>query len=306
MNLNLETSRRADTVKTPTLTRKELIDDLGTRLGSRSEATWIVQDVLGSRTSSIPNDAIVSLNELAERRIAGEPLQYLLGHWSFREIDLIVDSRVLIPRPETEQVVEVALAELARTTATRQKDRPLVVDIGTGSGSIALSISAEAGLAIPGMRVLGTDVDAEALELARENLERVSLDRPHCREQVEFFVGDLFGALGEHLKGQIDLVVSNPPYVDASEWPDLDPEVRREPLRALLALPGSDGTLGFGLVEHVVESAPAWLSDAGVLVVEIAPHQSAAALLTASNAGFRDLFVVSDLAGRERALVARK
>ncbi|MHB8319795.1 MAG: peptide chain release factor N(5)-glutamine methyltransferase [Acidimicrobiales bacterium] len=293
-------------MKTPTLTRKELIDDLGTRLGSRSEATWIIEDVLGSRTSSIPNDAFVRLNELVERRIAGEPLQYLLGHWSFREIDLIVDGRVLIPRPETEQVVEVALAELARTTATRQKDRALVVDIGTGSGSIALSISAEAGLAIPGMRVVGTDVDADALELARENLERVSLDRPHCREQVEFFVGDLFGALGEHLKGQIDLVVSNPPYVDASEWPDLDPEVRREPLRALLALPGSDGTLGFGLVEHVVESAPAWLSDAGVLVVEIAPHQSAAALLTASNAGFRDLFVVPDLAGRERALVARK
>ena len=180
---------------------------------------------------------------LLERRRAGEPLQYVLGKWAFRTLELTVDPRALIPRPETEQVVEVALAVLRRR-------RPVVVDLGTGTGAIALSIAVER----PDAQVWATDVDPGALALARTNRERVRA-RP-----VSYRQGSWFDALPDRLRGRVDLVVSNPPYVSEAEWAELDLEVRCEPYGALVAGPGSDGTPGLGAVEAVLRGSVEWLA----------------------------------------------
>ncbi|MGH9092638.1 MAG: N5-glutamine methyltransferase family protein, partial [Acidimicrobiales bacterium] len=170
---------------------------LADRLGSASEARWL------SRFA--PPDR---LDELVARRLAGEPLQYVLGSWVFRTLELTVDRRALIPRPETEQVVEAALARLG------DRPHPVVVDLGTGSGAVALSMAAER----PGAEVWATDADAAALELAAANRERTGVAATLCR-------GDWYGALPARLRGRVDLVVSNPPYVSEAEWPALDAEV---------------------------------------------------------------------------------
>ncbi len=248
------------------------------RLGSPAEARWL------SRYAP-PGE----IEALVERRLAGEPLQYLLGEWAFRTLTLTVDRRALIPRPETEQVVEEAL-DLLRWVRC-----PVVVDLGTGSGAIALSVAAE----VEEAQVWATDVDAGALALAAENRARTALP-------VALRRGRWFAALPAELRGRVDLVISNPPYVSAEEWPALDPEVRREPKVALVAGPGTDGTPGLAAIEEVLLGAPAWLGPAGAVVVEVAPQQAGSAAAMARRAGFADVRVARDLAGRERTVVARR
>jgi release factor glutamine methyltransferase len=228
------------------------------------------------------------LPALLERRQAGEPLQYVLGEWAFRTLELTVDARALIPRPETEQVVEVALTALRRR-------RPVVVDLGTGTGAIALSIAVER----PDAQVWATDVDPGALALARTNRERVGAT-------VSYRQGSWFDALPDRLRGRVDLVVSNPPYVSEAEWGELDLEVRCEPYGALVAGPGSDGTPGLGAVEAVLRGSVEWLRRGGLVAVELAPHQARAAEDMARDAGLREVRVAPDLAGRDRAVVGRR
>src|SRR5438105_5970876 len=141
---------------------------------------------------------------MVARRAAGEPLQYVLGRWAFRTLDLMVDRRVLIPRPETEQVVEVALAEARRLHAR------IAADLGTGSGAIALSLAAE----LPGVDVWATDVSADALAVARANLAGIGT---FAAARVRIQEGDWFGALPPELRGRLDIVVSNPPYIGDDE-----------------------------------------------------------------------------------------
>jgi release factor glutamine methyltransferase len=239
------------------------------------------------------------LEHMVERRSRGEPLQYVVGRWGFRDLDLLVDRRVLIPRPETEQVVEVALAELRRLGGAVTRDpsgrvgeRPTTaVDLGTGSGAIALSLAVE----VLTVSVWGTDVSSGALAVARANL--AGLGRPGTR--VRLAEGDWFGALPADLAGAIDLVVANPPYVGSAE--SLPPEVGGwEPTEALVA-----GPTGLEHLERIVAEAPAWLAPAGVLVLEVAPDQAAGVGARAGAAGFGDVEVHPDLAGRDRVLVAR-
>lgn len=225
---------------------------------------------------------------MAERRAAGEPLQYVLGHWSFRTLDLMVDRRVLIPRPETEVVVEVALAEVRRLG----RAAPVCVDLGTGSGAIALSLAAE----LPGADVWATDASADAVAVARANL--AGIGRPGRRVRID--EGSWFTPLPAALRGHVDLVVSNPPYIaDGEDLPD--EVVRWEPAGALFA-----GPAGTEAVAAILAEAPRWLAPDGVVVLEIAPHQAAAAATLAAGAGFTGVRVEPDLAGRDRALVARR
>ncbi len=279
-------------------TRAQAERALATRLGSPIEARWVVAHVLGDGPSTSPVDAAAwaDLTALVDRRLAGEPLQYVLGTWAFRTLELMVDRRALIPRPETEQVVEVALHELRRLG----KREPVVVDLGTGTGAIGLSIAVEAGAL-----VWATDADTDALALAAANRDRVTAAEPPVAVRVVLAAGDWFAAVPAELRGQIDLVVSNPPYVTAAEWPDLSREVRQEPHRALVAAAGSDGTPGLAAVEAVLVGAAAWLARPGAVVVELAPHQAAAAVDVARRAGFVDVDVARDLAGRDRAVVGR-
>lgn len=260
------------------------------QLTGRSSASWVL-----ALDEVVTSDEHALFTEMVSRRSAGEPLQYVLGRWGFRTLDLEVGPAALIPRPETEITVEVALREI--TAAARNLAAPpVVVDLGTGSGAIALSIAFEAGPAWPGMEVWATDVSAGALELAREN--HLRLDPPVA---VRFAAGSFYDALDESMKGSLCLVVSNPPYISENEFDLLDGEVREwEPRIALVA-----GPTGMEAVEAVVVSAGEWLRPEGSVVVEIAPHQAGRAAALARAAGFSDVDVVEDLTSRERVLVAR-
>ena len=235
--------------------------------------------------------AVAHLDAMVARRGAGEPLQYVLGSWGFRTLDLMVDRRVLIPRPETEGVVEVALVELDRLRGSSPERRVVVVDLGTGSGAMALSIAAERSR----VEVWATDISTPALDVARANL--AALGRRGTAVRIE--QGSWFEALPPALAGTVDLIVSNPPYVAASD--PLPPEVEDfEPRGALVA-----GPAGTEDLRHLVEVAPRWLRRPGALVVELAPHQAGELETLAGAVGFHEARVHPDLSGRPRALVAR-
>jgi release factor glutamine methyltransferase len=215
--------------------------------------------------------------ELTARRAAREPLQYVLGEWGFRRLTLTVDGRALIPRPETETVVERCLALLAGA------DAPRVLDVGTGSGAIALAIADEH----PGAAVTGIDVSAEALSLARENAARTGV-------AVELLQADLLGGLPG---SDWDLVVSNPPYVRPDEAATLAPEVVDwEPHVALF-----DG----GHTETLVRDAAAVLRRGGALVLESYDERARAVAGLLERAGFEQVAVTRDLAGRDRVVEGR-
>jgi release factor glutamine methyltransferase len=223
--------------------------------------------------------------EMVQRRLVGEPLQYVLGSWGFRLLDLDVDRRVLIPRPETEHVVQVGLDRLAGIEA------PLVVDLGTGSGAIALSFALE----LPGARVIATDASADALTVARPNAAKLA---PEVHERIEFRHGSWFEALPDDVKGTVDLVVSNPPYIGTGER--LDAEVTAwEPSSALFA--GADG---LDDLRSLIPSAANWLNSRGAVLVEIGETQSEAVQQLAQQAGYREVVAGDDLVGRPRWVMA--
>lgn len=283
-------------------TWRRLYAEATERLGSDIEARRIVERASGCAGAEFHTglDQPVSVRALAffdgmvERRAAGEPLQYVLGVWGFRTLDLYVDGRVLIPRPETEVVVEVGLAELGRLAEARRPAswRPVVVDLGTGSGAVALSFAAEAPADV---EVWATDRSPDALVVARANL--AGLGRAATR--VRLTEGRWYEALPGALRGRVGVIVSNPPYVAESD--DLPAEVSDwEPTAALLA-----GPTGMEQIAEVVKEAPVWLDRPGALVVEIAPHQADEAVGLAYAAGFTEAEVRPDLTGRVRVLVAR-
>lgn len=271
-----------------------------------AEAQWMVEDATGLDAGDLAVEAdqpatvgaVRRVQAMVTRRLAGEPLQYVLGHWSFRRLDLLVDARVLIPRPETEQVVEVVLAELDRIVADTPRQTghvPVVVDLGTGSGAIALSVAVER----PGTEVVATDRSADALAVAAANLAGIGM----AGAGVQLLEGDWFEALECHrpdLAGRIDLLVSNPPYIGASE--ELPAQVvEHEPYAALVA-----GPFGTEALDHLVDGAARWLAPRGALVLECAPHQASAVAARARAAGLADAEVVADLTGRDRMVVARR
>ncbi|HEX3460721.1 MAG TPA: peptide chain release factor N(5)-glutamine methyltransferase [Acidimicrobiales bacterium] len=281
--------------------RDALLASTADRLGSVREARWILEHM--EAEGAEPGSAVErteQLESLVARRVAGEPLQYVLGRWSFRALELTVDPRVLIPRPETEQVVEVALAELSRADA----GSPVAVDLGTGSGAIALALATEGGRRFPRLEVWATDASADALAVAAQNLARLDSDDS---SRVQLAEGGWFGALPDAVKGRVDLIVANPPYVSEAEYADLDPGVRDwEPREALVAPTGAGGVGGMADIETIVAGAPRWLRPGGALVVEIAPGQAYASIDAARRAGFRQVTTERDLAGRVRMLVARR
>jgi len=287
------------------VTRGELTSELAASLGARHEARFIVEEVLGPPSAGMdrlvgPAD-VETARSLTARRRTGAPLQYVLGHWAFRSLDLLVDHRVLIPRPETEQVVEFALGEIARLGAAS----PTVVDAGTGSGAIALSLAAELAPGHPDGRVWGTEASAEALAVAAANMDRVRRQPGRPVLPVHFVQGNWLDPLPSSLRGAVDVVVSNPPYVARQEWLDLSVEVRCEPVAALVAGDGTDGTPGLADVEAVLSASRVWLARPGAVVIELAPQQAEAAAQMARGMGYVDVRVEVDLARRPRALIGR-
>jgi release factor glutamine methyltransferase len=272
-----------------------------------AEARWLTEAASGyegiewlSISERVPHvNAQAHLDAMVERRVQGEPLQYALGAWAFRELDLLVDHRVLIPRPETEWVVEAALEEAVRFGLRRggrgavfdASTRAAVADLGTGSGAIALALAAE----LPDVLVWASDVSGDALEVARANVAGCGQTR------VRLCEGSWFDALPEALQGELALVVANPPYIAEAELESLPSEVAAyEPRAALVS-----GPTGLEAIEALVGAAPCWLAAGASLVVEIAPHQSDTAIAFAEAAGFDEVLVRDDLVGRPRVLVAR-
>jgi release factor glutamine methyltransferase len=219
--------------------------------------------------------------DLVARRERREPLAYILGEWGFRRLTLRVDRRVLIPRPETEIVVERCLELLAGL------DEPQVLDVGVGSGAIALAIADEH----PSAHVTGLDSSRGALEVARANLAATRLDG-----RVRLVEHDLRG--GGFGAGRFDLVVSNPPYVDEDEIEGLEPEVRDWEPRAALVAPGA--------TEDVARGAREALQQGGWLVLEVADGKAREVASLVAELGYERATIGADLAGRERVVSARK
>jgi release factor glutamine methyltransferase len=277
----------------------DVLDSLAQKLAgegvppARADARDLIAAVLGRQrfwpsahpTVELDDFAMRAIRVAADRLERGMPFQYAVGKAAFRHLTLQVDQRVLIPRPETELLVDIALALAGSGGA--------VVDVGTGSGAIALALASEGRFD----RVIATDVSEDALAVARANLDAIPPDR---RALVEFRAGDLLGPVrGERLRA----VVSNPPYISKAEAGDLPAGVRDwEPHVALF----SDDD-GMAAIHAILRDAPPVLEGGGVLVLEIDSGRAAIARdHAATDARWRDVDLRTDLTGRERFLVARR
>jgi release factor glutamine methyltransferase len=250
----------------------------------RTDAELLVGHVLGLPRSAVAGAELSEedaerLRPLVERRAAREPLQHILGEWGFRRLTLRVDGRALVPRPETEVVVDRALALVAGIA------EPRITDVGTGTGAIALALADEH----PGARVVAVDASAEAVSLARENAERTGL-----ADRVDVRCGHLL----EGLAGPFDLVVSNPPYVRAGELETLEPEVRDYEPRAAL--------LDAGQTEAVARAALGALSQGGALVLEVGDGHAPGVAALLGRLGYADVARTPDLGGTERVVEGRR
>lgn len=263
---------------------RQLLAEATTRLGDRAEAAILLAHALGKPRSWLlahaddPADTAgaAAFAALVERRAAGEPVAYLTGHRGFWTLDLEVTPATLIPRPETELLVELALAKLPREGA------PRVADLGTGSGAIALAIAREC----PHTRVLATDASAAALAVARRNAEANRI------RNVGFAQGDWFAALGEE---RFDLIVSNPPYIAAD-----DPHLERGDLRFEPGSALASGSDGLDDIRRIVAGARSHLAGDGWLLFEHGWDQGTAVRGLLDAAGYRDVFTAQDLEQRDR------
>lgn len=252
------------------------------------DAEWVFAKVLGcsrpeltlARARDLTSEEEDEAGLLLARRAAREPLAYVLGEWAFRRLTLRTDARGLVPRPETEVLVERCLELLARV------EKPLILDVGVGSGAIALALADEH----PGARVHGVDVSEAALALAGENARRTGL-----ADRVVFERGDAAEGLP---RGPFDLVVSNPPYVEPAEFEALEPEVRDWEPRA--ALVGPDTTAA------VVSGAWHCLKPAGFLVLETHASSAGDVAELLRDRGYEGSRITRDLAGRERVVEGRR
>jgi release factor glutamine methyltransferase len=274
------------------VTVREALDSAVIAIGAagsdsaRLDAELLLADVLGVGRAALFTDpgrevvggAVRAFQDAVRRRSVGrEPVAYILGRKGFRHIELAVDERVLVPRPETELLVEVGLG-LAHGAR--------VIDVGTGSGAIALALKHER----PDLEVVATDVSAGALAVARANAAALGLD-------VMFLHGDLLVRAG-----RCDAILSNPPYIADGDRASLAPEITaHEPAGALFA--GADG---FDIIRRLVPAAAAALASGGLLAIEVGAGQAREVSALYEEAGLGDVHARRDLAGIERAVVGRR
>ena len=247
---------------------------------------WDRARLIAHPEHEVPPEGAAVFGALLGRRASREPLQYILGTQAFWKHEFLVTPAVLIPRPETEILVETALELL------KDIRRPVIVDVGTGSGCIALSLAAERLDA----EVHATEISEPALDVARENARRLGLERG-----VVFHPGDLLEPLAS-LTGRIDLLVSNPPYVDSADRPGLAPEVRDHEPPEALHFPG--GTLT--VYRRLATASALSLRGGGWLALEVSPFVAGQVSAILAPAGFAASSVRPDLAGRPRVVFARR
>jgi release factor glutamine methyltransferase len=230
----------------------------------------------------LPESELTPLRELVRRRGSGEPLQHLLGTVEFCGRSFRCDKRALVPRPETEQLVELLVSHFKSGSAY-----PRMIDVGTGSGVIALTLAAE----FPKTEIVGVDISEDALMLARENAERLGL-----ADRVRFLQSNLL----ESVQPDFDLIVANLPYVSTADRQNLSREVLHDPEVALFA-----GTRGDELVRQLTAQAPSWFRPGGMLAMEIGIGQSETLVAALAEKNYRDIWTEKDYSGVIRFLFAR-
>jgi release factor glutamine methyltransferase len=230
----------------------------------------------------LPESELTPLRELVRRRGAGEPLQHLLGTVEFCGRTFHCDKRALVPRPETEQLVELLIARFKSEIAYSR-----TIDVGTGSGVIALTLAAE----FPKAEIVGVDISEDALMLARENAERLDL-----ADRVRLLRSNLL----ESVQPDFDLIVANLPYVSTEDRQNLSREVLHDPGVALFA-----GARGDELVRQLIAQAPSWLRPGGLLAMEIGIGQSETLVAALAEKNYRDIWTEKDYSGVIRFLFAR-
>jgi release factor glutamine methyltransferase len=297
--------------------------------GTGLDASLLLAEVLNTNRSSLiaaapqplTDESIATFNDLIMRRMAGECVAYILGRKEFYGLEFQVNPSVLVPRPDTEILIEVALEQLAMMPGQIAKDgQPLhILDLCTGSGAIAIALKHE----MPELEVWATDISAEALEVANANAARLLPPESIC-----FCQGNLFEALPQHTGSDkpsphsllqaadlivhrdqspspqspaFSLIVSNPPYVPSAQIPGLSPEVRAEPI---LALDG--GSDGLDLIRTIVSQAPEYLCPGGTLLLEADPRQMETIATLLQQAGFAGIQTHKGLSGEERVIGGRK
>jgi release factor glutamine methyltransferase len=287
------------TEDTDTVSWREILATTVQQLGNAQEASWLCEHASGMDTAefSAEQDQLVtvacakSLHSMVRDRLSGMPLQYVMKRWAFRHLDVMVDERVLIPRPETEQVVQIAL-DLARKIEGNGALR--VVDLGTGSGVIGLSMAFELGA--EAAHVWLTDASVDALDVARANM--IGIGRAAANVRIAH--GSWWNALPQDIAGQIDIAICNPPYI-AQDSSEVAPDVHMyEPHSALYAHDN-----GLADLRTVIEGASTWLKQSGWLVLEIGYQQGAEVLAMMTASGLVGAEIKQDLSGRDRIAVGQ-
>jgi len=228
--------------------------------------------------------ALPGLDELVLRRLKFEPIAYILGEWEFYGIPLFVGAPALVPRPETELLVDAVRAHLT----TRGKLQAAILDLCTGTGCIPLAIARHA----PESKVMATDINPETLTIAQRNIRRHGM-----QDRISLLQGDLFDAI-PNAGAAFDVIVSNPPYVSEAEYETLAPDIRDyEDPKALIA--GADG---LALIRRIVAEASKWLCEGGFLALEIGDEQAASVQALMREAGIEHIEALQDLAGIHRVV----
>jgi len=271
----------------------------------RLDAELIIAHCLGLDRSLLPtrsqetlsDEQLQQLRRLAERRQSREPIQYILGHWEFWSIDLVVKGGALIPRPETETLIEVALQELNSASGVAPLTRPLIIDIGTGSGAIAIALATE----LSGKcRIVATDISLAALAVADANVSRMGFEHT-----IELVCCDMAHALSPMLLARdVELIVCNPPYIRSEELKRLQPEVSQ--FEPAIALDG--GASGLDFYPRLMETAAELLKRGGALVCEIAPDMPHAIreMQQTMRESISEPRFEADLSGRLRVAVVHR
>ncbi|MGQ9523337.1 MAG: peptide chain release factor N(5)-glutamine methyltransferase [Armatimonadota bacterium] len=266
----------------------------------RLDAEALAAHVIGSNRAyvlahpelELPHEQAERFRAVVQRRAQREPLPYILGTWEFYGRPFVVTPSVLIPRPETEVLVEAVLERLRGWSSS---EPPLILDVGTGSGCIALTLALEA----PACRVVACDISPDALDVARANAERLLADAR--KGVVQFRCLDFPHGLDD-LFGRVDILVSNPPYVAEEDVHILPPEVACwEPKAALFA----EGD-GLSFIRRIAEHAPSLLRPQGIAALEVGVNQACAVADLLQKNSFADVEIARDLAGIERVVIGRK
>ena len=288
---------------TDTVSWREMLATTVQQLGNAQEARWLCEHASGMDAAefSAEQDQLVtvacakSLHSMVRDRLSGVPLQYVMKRWAFRHLDVMVDERVLIPRPETEQVVQVALDIAVEIAENNESNSALrVVDLGTGSGVIGLSMAFELGA--EAAHVWLTDASVDALDVARANM--VGIGRAAANVRVAH--GSWWNALPQDIAGQIDIAICNPPYIAHSDSEVAQDVHMYEPHAALYAHDN-----GLADLRTVIEGAATWLKKSGWLVLEIGYQQGVDVLAMMTASGLIDAEIKKDLSGRDRIAVGR-